>query len=98
MSRAKGLGVKAIECKWCGYGLSYSIFKMDNDGNMETWMQCGKCKVTTPADKEDIAIVQSQNKEGGYFRDFIYKGEDRKRYGSKYLRDEEGNIIGEKDE
>ena len=93
----KGLGVKAIDCGFCGYGLSYTVYKMDNEGQMETYLQCGKCHMFYSADKADIKTVKEHTKQGGYFRDFIYKGEDRSRYGSKFLRDEKGNIIGEKE-
>ena len=90
-------GRKAIDCGFCGYGIAHTVWKMDNDGHMETYMQCGKCNMYYPPPEEDIKLVKSMDKQGGYFRDFIYKGEDRSRYGSKYLRDEKGNIIGEKE-
>jgi hypothetical protein len=96
--RIKGLGARAVDCEMCKYGVSYSIFKQDAEGNMETYLQCGMCGFLVEADKDQIKTVKSQNEQGGYFADFIYKGEDRKRYGSKYLRDKDGNIIGEKDE
>lgn len=94
--RTRSLGGKAIDCLHCGYGISFSIFKQDADGNMETYLQCGKCKMIFPAPKAEVKLAKMQNKQGGYFSDFVYKGENRQRYGTKYLRDDKGNIIGEK--
>jgi len=94
--RIKGMGARAVDCVMCGYGIAWSIYKQDAEGQMETYMQCGKCKFIVEADRDQIKTVKDQNKQGGYFRDFIYKGEDKNRYGSKFLRDEKGNILGEK--